>query len=356
MEVKEYYFTNNVLSIYETHYNQIKPIQLVLHMMSQNNHNILHDVLSMKKGIKNATMNMKIGNGYIFKWSLLFLLSYSDYSIRENKVYLQLPYTFMYEIIPILPYNQVKCAIQNAHELSLFVDSYSLISEYSYKHNTFESCIIQEIHSFYIKNDMYHIMEISESLECFTNKKSKGFFIECEVDDVLELTFFINDQERIIYETGEIRDHCKRISPHMIYVPMDKKKSFHLSTSKGTMNTQAPILYVTFSTPQRYVGIHNLSINQLKYIEGSIQLHTYSNFFLCWKKEFQPIIHKKITKEEDDECCITHETIGENKTFMECSHCKKKYMELSIQSWLHLRKTCPTCRNEWIDFRVFINL
>ena len=44
---------------------------------------------------------------------------------------------------------------------------------------------------------------------------------------------------------------------------------------------------------------------------------------------------------------------------MTCSSCNNNFSETSIKQWLsqHIgnRRTCPTCREVWINFDVYIN-
>ena len=58
-------------------------------------------------------------------------------------------------------------------------------------------------------------------------------------------------------------------------------------------------------------------------------------------------------------CNITHEDIIESQRYMTCSNCENNYAEYAIKQWLRHRtgnlRTCPTCREIWTNFNVYIN-
>jgi hypothetical protein len=62
---------------------------------------------------------------------------------------------------------------------------------------------------------------------------------------------------------------------------------------------------------------------------------------------------------ERDICNITHEQIGEGHRYMSCGSCQNNFSETAILTWLRKKpewsRTCPTCRNIWDNYYVYVN-
>ena len=58
-------------------------------------------------------------------------------------------------------------------------------------------------------------------------------------------------------------------------------------------------------------------------------------------------------------CNITHEDIGSEQHYMSCVNCENNFVESALKQWLRPRtgnlRTCPTCREVWTNFDVYIN-
>ena len=115
------------------------------------------------------------------------------------------------------------------------------------------------------------------------------------------------------------------------------------------------------ATPHNYIGVHNLLINKIQYVNLIPRLNVFSNHIIIWKEESlkeDQVIKKKILDEEDNFCQISYEVITENNLYMECGFCNKKYFEYAIKMWLNMRnesKTCPNCREIWINFAIYLS-
>ena len=70
------------------------------------------------------------------------------------------------------------------------------------------------------------------------------------------------------------------------------------------------------------------------------------------------IIYQVINPERNV-CNITHDEITTNERYMSCSNCQIHFLETAIKLWLRQRspstRTCPTCREVWTNFNVYIN-
>jgi len=55
-------------------------------------------------------------------------------------------------------------------------------------------------------------------------------------------------------------------------------------------------------------------------------------------------------------CGITLEEIQTVQKYMSCLECGNNFNEISIKIWLTNSRTCPSCRSNWCDFNVYINV
>jgi hypothetical protein len=73
------------------------------------------------------------------------------------------------------------------------------------------------------------------------------------------------------------------------------------------------------------------------------------------------VLNRKIEGEDNNTCPIEHTEIQPNQRYMLCSNCKNCYNEYAMISWVincnnnNRSVTCPTCRENWSDFNVYIN-
>lgn len=55
-------------------------------------------------------------------------------------------------------------------------------------------------------------------------------------------------------------------------------------------------------------------------------------------------------------CGITLEEISTVEKYMSCLECLNNFKEQPLRQWLTQRRTCPSCRSNWCDFNVYINV
>jgi hypothetical protein len=71
------------------------------------------------------------------------------------------------------------------------------------------------------------------------------------------------------------------------------------------------------------------------------------------------IIAHQLINPDRNICYITHEVIEVNQNYMTCSECHNHFMETAIKQWLRQRigslRNCPTCREVWTNYTVYIN-
>jgi len=60
---------------------------------------------------------------------------------------------------------------------------------------------------------------------------------------------------------------------------------------------------------------------------------------------------------EDKKICgISFEEIQENEFYMSCSTCSNNFKEQGIKIWLRQRRNCPTCRTNWVNYDIYLNV
>jgi hypothetical protein len=64
----------------------------------------------------------------------------------------------------------------------------------------------------------------------------------------------------------------------------------------------------------------------------------------------------KLIPEERKTCGINLEEIQTVQKYMSCAECGNNFNEISIKIWLTNSRTCPSCRSNWCDFNVYINV
>ena len=67
----------------------------------------------------------------------------------------------------------------------------------------------------------------------------------------------------------------------------------------------------------------------------------------------------QVINPERNVCNITHDEIISEQQYMTCSNCNIHFLETALKRWLRQRspsvRTCPTCREVWTNFNVYIN-
>jgi hypothetical protein len=67
----------------------------------------------------------------------------------------------------------------------------------------------------------------------------------------------------------------------------------------------------------------------------------------------------QVINPERNVCNITHDEILADQQYMTCCNCHIHFLESALKRWLRARspavRTCPTCREVWTNFTVYIN-
>jgi hypothetical protein len=67
----------------------------------------------------------------------------------------------------------------------------------------------------------------------------------------------------------------------------------------------------------------------------------------------------QVINPERNVCNITHDEILADQQYMTCCNCHIHFLESALKRWLRVRspaiRTCPTCREVWSNYTVYIN-
>lgn len=337
---------------------------------------------------------MTIGGSKILSIPLRFMMQLKNYEICDNKIYITIPFEMFCSEIKLicLQYHEVRFTLTNIENN---FTSYKLISKGIYydtniRRNMAEnehSEIIQqltstELNSINPRNEFYYRIPF--------NGIHKGFYIECEnVDEINEISFKLNSQDRFIYNRFLIRRKCIKIHQKLIYLPLNFDKSQQDRTREGfegSLNLSRIYMAkfnIKLDNVHSRICIYGLGSNILRYSSGMAgftfsyysshdyeeyneagnytipQQNSYLNFITDVSSNIiENIIYKLITNNDKLICCISQEDISVNARYMCCVQCNNNYIEEFIKSWFRQRpynKKCPMCRENWSDFNIYIN-
>jgi len=247
---------------------------------------------------------------------------------------------------------------------------------------------------------------------------SKGFFIESDnIDELYELKFMLNGQTRTNYNRFFILNKCVKINNNMIFYPFNSDISYNERTNNsyvGSLNLNRVsngLLNLKFNTIRTSVKIYSLNLNIYNQRNGvcNLSFHTRTNNriedfnihnseiitqtnnnnniynllinyirndisgnyvtsdisgnyltnnmsanILPYNGRTIPI--HRLIPEDRRICGIILEEINLGARYMSCRSCLNNFNSESLRTWLRDRTTCPTCRIEWVDYNVYINL
>ena len=74
------------------------------------------------------------------------------------------------------------------------------------------------------------------------------------------------------------------------------------------------------------------------------------------QEEYSEIAMGRLIPQEKRICGISLDEIHINDRYMTCSMCANNFNEREIKRWLEDRRTCPSCRANWTDNHVYVNI
>lgn len=353
------------------------------------------DITNFKTICHKICFEMSMGDSLIMSIPLRFMMYLKDYEICDNKIYITIPFKMFCDDITLiaLAYTPVKFMLKNAENNFA---SCKLISKGIFydapERRMMASEEQQNIIQYLSSHELSTLQPINEfKFDIPFNGIHKGFFIETEnIDSINEIILYVHRSiERFKFDKFLVRTKCIKIHQSLLYLPMNFEKSYicrTLQDFEGSINLSriTVTLNIKFDNLQSKICIYGLSSNLLLIKSGVGWIgfnysvpHQYSEYntrikfvrnneLVCnfipptsiHNQQQSNNIHKQITDNNKLFCCITHGTISDNILYMSCSECHNNFYANALTDWFQHNKktkTCPTCRNEWRDFNMYIN-
>jgi len=443
--------TNNILTL-SRDYDSYLPQYLVIHLYpNQNQHLIaseyIHNVCSLFNKMR---IVMQVSGQTVLQLPLSLLYELKPAELHNNKIYIKIPFEAIFNKINVigLHYSNVTISIQDFVEINNYANEFSLVTKVyihdSVERNTMTGAeirsFIQQIGTLYVANHDFNHTNTNTNANAnngrtfqirtdILNGPTKGFLIQCNIQDLTSIKFYINNLLRFDYDPFLILSACVKISENLLYFPFNDFPDFMergSNTFAGSINLsrlENSTLCLQFSRDQPKVVIHNIYFNYFRQSRGLGGLHVdYRPAFIANTIADHPIlpiigtlantslldmsgnyIHYnlspitsfnsqiggtgtfrqnqtgltgppglasnytipngntlyRIINTDRNTCNITHEDIASNQRYMTCSGCGNNFIESAIKQWLRQRtghlRTCPTCREVWTNFNVYIN-
>jgi hypothetical protein len=426
---------------------------------------------------------LQISEQTVLQFPLSLLCELNRVEKHDGKLYIRIPFEAFFNKINMIemPYSTVSFLLLDAQEISNYSNSFSLITKV-YMHDENErswisnnnrsnsNSLIQQIGTLYVSVPNNESSTERRSFQIQTNMlngSTKGFLIQCSIDDLTSIKFYINNLLRFDYDRYLIQNACIKISTNLLYMPFNDQTDFldrGINTFSGAINLsrlENSILSFQFSRDQSLIVIHNVYYNYIQqinglgglridyrptFIENSISNHpirsivgtppnsamldmsgnyitrasrnpglidmsgnyiinTNSYNYLYSSSHGRTGLYNignyindygsattsssgatgsssatgtssatgsvfnydvptgsfifQVINPERNICNITHDEILVDQQYMTCSNCNIHFLESALKYWLRQRsphtRTCPTCRELWTNFNIYIN-
>jgi len=352
--------------------------------------------------------------------------------IFDNKIYIRIPFLSLFDKLNIrsLYNSSVNFVVQSSHEIANYADSFSLVTKVYMRNNEENQRVIlnenrkliTQIGTLYVANSPSitnnRDFQINTSV---LNGSTKGFLIQCCIQELTSIKFYINNLLRFEYNRFLILTVCVKISDNLLYMPFNDYNNFEeigFHTFSGAINLSAlenSTLCLLFSRDQPKIVIHNVYSNNLRcqhglgglltnnipvFIESNTTHHPIipivgtppnagmfdmsGNYIANNTNNYNNPINISsntgatgpyastveypipngmvlylVINPDRSMCNISHEEILGGQRYMTCYSCNNNFLENAIKQWLRYRngnlRTCPTCREVWTNFNVYIN-
>lgn len=262
----------------------LTPEFLVLHL--QNENITINDI---KQWVNKISFCLETEDQIILDITLRILLELKEPILIDGKLYIHLPCNYFFGSLSIInsQRNNFICHIQNPGELFNFVITYNLVVKYKFFCMNTRTIMTNDgfISSEVITQMNTKVINLNEPSELIISQlgfynHTKGFFIHCNIETLLEMKFYLNyNHLKINYNRFLISQYCERISDKLIYVPFFQGTSYNNpspNSYEGSINFNSvnmnAILVLRFNVPQTNICISSLNKNTLVYHSGCVTL------------------------------------------------------------------------------------
>ena len=267
-------------------YTLYLPQYLVLNMFNWINQFSDNDNLStIYNLINNLNLTFNVGHRLILQFPIKLLWDLKMPTIKNNKLYIHIPFDMFFGKINIalLVNNDVHFNINEIFDLHNYVRNYSMISQiimnnqytvngsYSLRNSMVHP--IQQLSTIHVLNgsttNNNQVNDFRIKTDVFQGR-TRGFFISCNVSNLIHLRFYINNILRDDYDEFFINHFCKKINDQLLYFPFNAASEYsvrNFGSADGALDfscLDSSILHLQFSQPQQKVSVHNLYLNEFR--------------------------------------------------------------------------------------------
>jgi len=231
---------------------------------------------------------LQISEQTVLQLPLSLLCELNRLELHDRKLYIRLPFEALFNKINMidLQYSAVSFLLLDAHEISNYSNSFSLLTKVymhdeherswitnNNRHNNFS--LIQQIGTLYVS-----IPESSSERRSFQiqtnilNGPTKGFLIQCNITELTSIQFYVNNLLRVDYDRYLIQNACVKLSNNLLYMPFNDHTDFldkGINTFSGAINLsrlENSTMCLQFSQDQSKIVIHNVYYNYLQQTNG----------------------------------------------------------------------------------------
>ena len=278
-------FTHNHILNLSRDFASYVPQYLVMNLYSYQNQNLSNSELlrTVCNLLNKIRIIMQVSDQTILQLPLSLLHELKPAEIHDHKIYFHIPFSSFFSAINFLElYNStVTFIIQDFNELSNYANNFSLVTKvYLYSSSERANMMsvssrqfIQQIGTLYVSNRQISGLNFQIQTNVL-NGPTKGFLLQCSVQDLISIKFYINNLLRIDYNRFLILTACVKISDHLIYIPINDHTDFKekgTNTYAGAINLsrlQNSTMCLQFSVDQAKVVIHNVYANHFRQVSG----------------------------------------------------------------------------------------
>jgi hypothetical protein len=363
-EIREYYVKNDICNL--SRVCDVMKCHSIIFTMDQN--------MTIEE-FTNITIDTMIHlvsiNHVLFSYNINFLSQFNPVIKYENKFIIKIPEFLNKKIYVLLnKENYFQFQFTNSiGNISIFMECIYLYGDKrKILMDKSRNDIYSEVEYTYQKCDTMTYDVIDDEVDLcldFKNHCTKGYFIECDVNNLLNLTYKMNSHKHTSYDKFQIYMFCTKISDNLLYMPFDVNMKYddtNLSSYHGSMNNQrvddSNIVLKFNNISNRVIKIHSLAFKT--YVVEDYKIKFNMPFYggrMCIygirarnQDQIEYIfitINKKL--DNDEVCHITQDIIDNDDIYSECVHCKNTFSYDNIKMWLNINKTCPLCRSTWSE-------
>ena len=243
----------------------------------------------------------------ILQLPLSLLCELKPPELHDGKIYIKIPFESLFNEINMneLYFSTVSFVMLDSHEIANYSDSFSLITKLYIHDQAEQSRLTNRSTSL---SFIQQIGTLSVSVTNPDNRRrfqlqtntlfgsTKGLLIQCDIDELQSIQFYVNNTLRFDYGRYLILNSCVKLSEKLLYMPFTDYADFldrGVNTFSGSINLtrlQSSTLCLEFSRDQPRINIHNVYYNYFRQTNGLGGLAIdYSSRFVAQTTDEHPI-------------------------------------------------------------------